>query len=268
VLSEDPMRVGATLMLARALVMGRHLDRAVDLLGDAVPRHPDHNDLRLRLGEYALLAGNTTLGRSILLELMYVIEGRGSGEAQYYLEIDAATSGDQKLLKLLADALETHGGASGHERGRTELMALWAFCRGSWADEALDPGPRAWAIKELDVFRLWAALHRGRATADVAAGAKTLAENPEIGDLAGLLEADCLVRLGRPQRALAVAERRLEALKSAGRWRLEKHAWVPLAHRIAAAAAAAAGDPELARGHDEQARRLAPRCWYGGEWKE
>jgi tetratricopeptide (TPR) repeat protein len=264
-LSEPPMRLAAELLLARALARGGRHEEAASRLRDAVGRSPEDVDLWLRLGEQLALAGHPAEAVEAL-DRMAPLEGRGRGPVDYTTvkAFVGSWTGEARWLEEAkvrwapgdADPANAVFGGS--------LDALWAFCRGRWDDPSFSANsveaPSApWA----QVLAPWAELERGREPRASVAIAERLQDNAEIRELAMLLRAAALLRLGETGTASELCRQALAGFERKGRVSVEAHVWTALAQRVAGDAALAAGDRIAAERHFRAAARIAPACWFG-----
>lgn len=262
-LQEAPMRRAATLLLARAMgEAGRH-GQSVDLLREGLTEAPDDSDLLLRLGEQLAALGDRHAAAAAFergSRLHQVgrdpLDATVAGGELAALEGDEDAFGRSGRLWLLANP-DAEGSL------RRELAAFWKFCRGEWSDRALDPRETERMLPVTAVLRMWARLERGGAAGPVAAEAENEAANPEVREAARLLQAEALVRGGRPAAARGPAEQALAELQRRSRLSVEALCLVGLAERVRGDVAAALGDAAAAKAHWTRAGRLAPRCWFG-----
>ncbi|MBI4916173.1 MAG: protein kinase [Acidobacteria bacterium] len=264
-LAEAPMRLAADLMLARGLARSGRNAEAVDRLAAATRATPSYLDLWLRLGEQSAIVGRhaeafAALDRARAGEGI----GRGPIDPTTAMTFVAALAGERGWLQQ-AYARYSPESQDGPNRVFADgLAAVWAFCAGAWDDPALGTS-REWidTLPAAQVLALWLDLRRGRSADEVAARAERLATNPEIRELAMLLRAAALVRLGNTETATELAGRALAGLERQGRVSVEAHVWTALAHRVAGDAALAAGDGIAAERHFRAAAGIAPACWFG-----
>jgi tetratricopeptide (TPR) repeat protein len=135
--------------------------------------------------------------------------------------------------------------------------------RGDWDDNVLRHAEGFPTEAYLPVLAAWAELERGGSAEAVAAKADGLAAHAERRELAQLLRAAALVRVGRGAEGQALASRALEAVERRGRTDVLALAWAALAHRVNGEIDAALGDRRAAADHFRAAARIAPRCWFG-----
>jgi len=255
-MAEQPTRVAVFLMVARSWARAGRIERAIKLLASVSPREEGYSDLRLRLGEYELIAGRRAAGRKTLtLSLDPLVQGRGPADARILLELDAALNGDAPVFERVLRLIPPHGPDA------AEARALWGFFRGAWTSEMLAETSATGIQPAVWVCRLWAELERGKAVSEVMSRAKRLARHPQITDLANLLRAECLVRKGRAGAAVSIARAALANLQRFGRDRYEDAVWIALAHRILGEALTANHDRAAGERHLRQAARLAPNSW-------
>ncbi len=262
-LQEKPMRLATTLLLVRSLARAGWQAAAVAQLGAGLREFPGDPDLLLRLAEQ-LAVGGDRRGAAAVFERACNVHVAGRGP------LDAVTSGGE-LASLQGDeagfarALNVWALLSVGNKDELirEAQAFWAFCRGSWADGALDPGPGSPMLAVTAVLRAWAQLERGAAPGTVAHEAERLSADPETRDAARLLHAAALIRGGRAAEARWPAEQGLAELTPRARVGVEALCLLALAERVNGDVAAALGDPEGARRHWAAAARQAPSTWFG-----
>jgi serine/threonine-protein kinase len=265
VLAEPPMRLAADLLLARSLATAGEHREAIALLREGLDLLPEDRDRQLRLGEQLAIAGER---RAALAELARATRVQTAGRSPYDAELAwaavASLEGDAAELAKVLAFLQAADQATSHEVRRSECFAaLWAFMRGDWDDNVLRHAEGFPTEAYLPVLAAWAELERGGSAEAVAAKADGLAAHAERRELAQLLRAAALVRVGRGAEGQALASRALEAVERRGRTDVLALAWAALAHRVNGEIDAALGDRRAAADHFRAAARIAPRCWFG-----
>jgi thioredoxin-like negative regulator of GroEL len=265
VLREPPMRLAASLLLARSLAIGGNHARAVELLRASLAEMPEDLDLRLRLGEQLAIVGER---RAAMTELARATQvhtvGRMPLDAALTWAFVASMEADEaEIGKALAFCRAVGSEMPADVARGEDLQALWAFCRGDWGDAGLQRRETTTNMPFLAVLRKWAELERGADPATVVAGTQALADNAEVRELARTLEARALVGARRVGEAQAIIGAVVDTLTRRARTDVLALAWLALAHHVSGEAAVAAGDWASAADHFREAVRIAPRCWFG-----
>jgi hypothetical protein len=254
VLAEQSMGVAAILVAARALASGAHRENAISVLRDGVDRYPDETDLRLRLGEQLLIAGERAEGRRWVAESIAVgSSGRAHTDLIFMMILDAAVHGD----RLAYDETRRFAGnlaASSNNEVVGFLDIAWLFFQGRWSDPRLvdtDPG---WVHLWLQLVQAWARFEATGQPAPALGVAAELATLTETRDLARLLEARVHLATGDVTTASELAEGALNNLSMECRVDFEACAWVPLAEWVLGQALSSIG------GREDEARTVLARA--------
>lgn len=261
-LAEPPMRMAATLMLARALARGGGHEEAIALLAEAEGSIPNDLDLPLRLGEQLAISGRTREAEAAFLRArQFETVGRGPLDAVVALSLLAAWQGGSvEGVAAFWESLMASGSPSSHGR---ELRALGAFAAGDWSSPLLgDPGDLP-SLPMAPFLHQWAVHERGGDGDGVRTAAERLIAEREFAAQARVLLARLALRGGQAPRAVSMARASLAELERRGRESWEVYAWVALAERVLAEALIAAGRGDEAAPHMARARRLAPGAWFG-----
>lgn len=265
VLSEDPMHLAAVLLLARSLARAGDLGAASELLLAASTRHPDSPDLWTARGTCLAAAGRIQESLDAL-DIAVRVGARTARASEPLLDMFriAGFAGDERRfaesLDIWSAKYSTPFGGERHAAAR----ALWSFFRGDWNDPSLDAGRAVKpGVPELGVTVAWASLERSGDVDGALLQARRLEELPAVRDLAVLLEAEALRRLGEPARAADLALQQRHELERAGREDVAYLLWVPLADHIAAEALTALGRSAEAAELTARAAAAAPACWFG-----
>ncbi|HPA81329.1 MAG TPA: FG-GAP repeat protein, partial [Thermoanaerobaculales bacterium] len=265
VLAEDPMHLGAVLLLSRSLSRAGEDPAAAAILLAAAVRRPDSADLWIRRATCEAAANDTGAALESLDTASRIgVRTSRTGEALYQMVRLSAFAGDgprfEHAISQWSTKFTNSLGGSRHSSAR----ALWAFFRGDWQDpsltaaEAPDPG-----LPELRIAFAWAELARSGDAAPALARARELSARPELADLAALLEAEALACQGQLERAIALAAQAHTELERLGREELVYGLWAPLADHVAAKALAAQGRHAEATELSARAAAAAPACWFG-----
>ena len=264
VLSEPPMQLARTLLLARSLALaGRHGDAAT-LLEAALQHTPEESDLWLRLGEQLAIGGRTGAAVDALFEAVRPrVAGRRGIDAAFDLLLLATREGDETLYRQVVGRVSGAGVAQA-----PQLLLLfepvWAFCRGLWSPSSFNvTGADITLFRADGVLQRWAQFERDGDAAGAERWGLALAGDDEIGPLARLLVARAQTKLGQATSAVGEARAALGALRPWSRTEIEARLWSGLAERILADALVAADDPAAAKEHYVAAALLAPQCWFG-----
>jgi len=265
VLQEPPMRLAATLLLARSLAVGGRHAAAVDLLRASLAEAPGDLDLRLRLGEQLAIAGDRRAAIDELVDAaqMHTV-GRTPFDATLTWAFVAGLAGDDAEMGRAFDFWRASNSEDANSWARnSSFRAVWAFFAGAWRDPSLQAHVSSADMPFVQVLSEWAALERGADPAVVATRAAALAANAEIRDLARVLQAHALARAGRAEEGKEAVAAAVDSLSDRARTDVLALAWLALAHRVSGEAADAAGDRRSAAEHYRKAARIAPRCWFG-----
>jgi serine/threonine-protein kinase len=262
VLVERPMEVAAVLVAARALASGGHPENAVSLLRDGVDRFPDETDLRLRLGEQLLIAGERSEGRRWVADSIAVgSSGRAHTDLVFMMILDAAMHGDRRAYD------ETRGFAANLATSSSNevvefLDIAWLFFQGQWSDPRLvetDPG---WVHLWLQVVQSWARFESNLDPEPALAVVAELQALNETRDLARLLEARVLLAAGAVEASSELADGALNNLTMDCRVDFEACAWVPLAEWVLGRALSSTeGRKDEAKAALTRAAEHAPGTW-------
>jgi len=264
VLAEDPMHLAAVLLLARSLSRAGDAAAGAEILLSASERHPDSADLWFKRATYQAAAGSLT-DALVSLDTAVTIGARTPrvGEALDHMVQLAAFTADRPRFDAAIDLWSAKTQApSGHRHVITR--AMWAFYRGDWQDPNLDAGVHVESgLPEIHVATAWAELERSGDVEAALDRAREFAARPDIRDLAVVLEAEALVRLGQLDRATALALQACSELDRLGREELIYGLWAPLAEHVAANALSALGRHAEATALQARAAAAAPHCWFG-----
>ncbi len=262
ILAEQPSEVAAYLVAARALASGGHVENATAVLRDGVERYPDENDLRLRLGEQLLIAGERSDGRRWVAESIGVgSSGRAHTDLIFMMILDAAVHGDRRAYDETRRYAGNLGASSNNEVVGFLDMA-WLFFQGEWDDPRLvdvDPG---WVHLWLQLVQAWARFETTGNSGPALDVAENLAALNETRDLARLLEARVRLSDGDATVAAQLAEGALNNLEMDCRVDFEACAWVPLAEWVLGTALSSTDGREAeARAVLEKSAARAPGTW-------
>jgi hypothetical protein len=262
IFAERPSEVAAYLVAARALASGGHRENAISVLREAVDRHPDENDLRLRLGEQLLIAGERTEGRRWVAGSIAV--GSSSGRAHtdliFMLILDAAVHGDRPAYdetRLYAGNLTSS--ATNEVTGYLDIA--WLFYQGQWSDPRLVDADPHWVHLWLRVVQAWARFEATGLPGPALEVAAELATLPETRDFARILEARVRLAAGDATAASELAQASLDNITTQCRVSYEACVWAPLAEWVAGRALVEQGQVEEGTELLRRAADRAPGTW-------
>ncbi len=264
VLAERGARTAAALLAARAMADARRYHEATRVLEATASQLPEERDLWLRLGEYRLLAGDRSGGRSAILRSTAPAHGgRTAYDAYLLLALDAALHADPEAFREAADAMRRMGGEADVGAWARGAEPMLLFAQGRWSDPRLAGAGDDPMFPAVRWLRMWAALERGARPREVLATAGSRIEGVDLPELGRLVRAEALRRIGRLAEAVGEAEEALDALERAGRRSFEAHAWVPLARYELGRCLLEAGGTARALAQLARAAAAAPGTWYG-----
>ena len=262
VLVEQPMEVAAILVAARALASGGHRDNAISVLRDGLERFPGETDLRLRIGEQLLIAGERSEGRWWVADSIAVgSSGRAHTDLIFMMILDAAVHGDRRAYD------ETRGFAANLTASSDNevvdiLDMAWLFFEGQWSDPRLADANPSWVHLWLRLIQAWARFEASLETEPALAVAAELGLLKETRDLAHLLKARVRLAQGDATAAAQLADGALQNLNMDCRVNFEACVWVPLAERVLGEALSSIdGRENEARVVLAQAAEHAPNTW-------
>jgi hypothetical protein len=262
IFSERPSEIAAYLVAARALASGGHRGNAVSLLRDGVARLPEDLDLRLRLGEQLLIAGEREEGRRWIAESLNIgNSGRNHNDATQMLILDAAVNGDQQALEETRRIIANLGTSADIEE-MTYLDVVWLFFQGRWADPRLADAEVGWVFRWLEFVQAWARYESSLDAESALDVVERLRDVAEVDNLVRLLEARVRLEDGEPIIASQLADAAVRSLAAQCRVDYQACVWVPLAERMLGEALADTdGRGDEARAVLARAAEHAPNTW-------
>ncbi len=262
ILAERPSEVAAYLVAARALASGAHRENAISVLRDAVDRHPDETDLRLRLGEQLLIAGERSEGRRWVADSIAVgSSGRAHTDLIFMMILDAAVHGDRRAYDETRRFAANLSATSNNE-AVAFLDVAWLFFQGRWSDPRLVDADPGWVHLWIQLVQAWARFEATLEPEPALAVVAELQALSETRNLARLLEARVLLAAGDVETSAELADGALNNLTMECRVDFEACAWAPLAEWVLGTALSSSDGREAeARAMLERAAARAPDTW-------
>jgi len=262
IVTEQPMEVAATLVSAGALASGGHRENAISVLRDGLARYPGETDLRLRLGEQLLIAGERAEGcRWVADSIAVGSSGRAHTDLVFMMILDAAIHGDRRAYEETRRYLGNLSTTSNN--GLIGFLDIaWLFFQGQWSDPRLVDADSGRVHLWLRLVQAWA---RFESTSESGPALMATAEfglNNETRDLAHLLEARVRLEQGHAEAAAQLADGALQSLTMECRVSFEACAWVPLAEWVLGEALRSIDGREVeGEAVLERAAEHAPKTW-------